>query len=351
MTQPLFINGRFLTQQITGVQSFARSICAEIATIMPYTLVIPERAELIDSEFNSRILRSGKFNGHLWEQLHLPVFMKKHSGSLLLNLCNTGPAFFKNQVVTIHDLAFLKNPSWFNSGFAQYYNWLIPKLAKNSCAIITVSESIKKELEKTFSLSEGKIYVAGNKISSTLLLAKPVAPVQQGIKPNRFFLLVGSADRRKNFLMAEKVFKEKFPDVLLVTAGGLQNSFRDTGEKVSSSNIIRLGYTDDGTLRWLYENAIGYINPSLYEGFGLTNLEAMAFGCPVICSDLPVFREICGAAAFYFDPLQPDSLIQTILYSTENQQEIANKTFNGKAIFTSFQHKNRSKILLEAFAL
>ncbi len=351
MASRIFINGRFLTQQTTGVQAFARSICLELSVVCEFTLLVPEKAELIDPFFPDRILRTGKLNGHLWEQMHLPLFLKKYPGAVLLNLCNTGPAFRHNQVCTIHDLAVLQNPTWFNPLFSKFYSWLLPRIAKNSRSILTVSNAIKKELLGEYEIPEQKIFITGNKINPELLTVNPVSPVDKSIQSGKYFLMVGTMDPRKNFDVVAQLFRQRFAGYQLVIAGGHGRSFNSTTSRETGKNIIRTGYTDLSTLAWLYQNAIAFINPSLYEGFGIPNLEAFACNCPVICSDLPVFREICGDAAWYFDPAQPGSLENSITSMMENSQLASEKTSSGKVIFTSFQNKNRSPILLQALTL
>lgn len=351
MTSRIFINGRFLTQQITGVQAFARSICQELSGVCEFKLLVPENASLIDPIFPDRIIFTGKLNGHLWEQIHLPTFLRKYPEARLLNLCNTGPAFRHNQVCTIHDLAVLRNPEWFNPLFSKFYSWLLPRIAKNSRAVLTVSASIKHELAEAFGIDEQKIYITGNKINPDLLSVKPVPPVDASIKTGDYFLMVGSQDPRKNFALAEQVFRDRFPHYKLVIAGGKSNTFNSTSSRETGDNIIHTGYTELATLAWLYRNAVGFINPSLYEGFGIPNLEALALGCPVICSGLEVFREVCGEAAWYFDPLLSASLENIIALMLQNKQMTAEKTSSGKVIFTSFQNKNRSPILLQALTL
>lgn len=351
MNSTLFINGRFLTQQTTGVQSFARSVCTELEKVCDYKLVVPAKAILPDAAFNNRIIRTGNLQGHLWEQMHLPVFMSRQRGSVLLNLCNTAPAILKNQVVTVHDLAFMKDNNWFNPVFSKYYSLLVPLIAKRSKAVVTVSEAVKKEIADSLNVPENKIHVAGNKVQNSLLNTLSQAPKLKEIVSKKFFLMVGSRDPRKNFSMAELLFAEKFPEYNLVIAGGKANTFKNNNITESHPNCISLGYTNESELRWLYEHALALINPSLYEGFGIPNLEAFAFECPVLCSDLPVFREICGDAAGYFHPQQPETLFSQINNLLTNPSLTAEKTKLGKVIFTSIQQKDRSQILLKAIAL
>ncbi len=341
----LFINGRFLTQRISGVQSFAREVCRELMAQKPITILVPANAQLIDDEFANCIKRVGLFGGHLWEQLSLPLFMAQQKNAMLLNLCNTGPLMVNQQIVTIHDLAFLKNPSWFHPVFSKVYSFLIPQLAERSQFIITVSETIKQEIEQKFEVDANKIIVVGNKVSAQLLNSKSIEAFDERIQPQNFFLMVGSDNPRKNFLFVEQIFSEEHVDSKLVIVGGSDKSFNNTTH-TENKNIIRLHYTDNSTLLWLYKNAKALINPSLYEGFGIPNIEAMAMGCPVICSDIKVFKEVCGNAAFYFSLDKIDELKNCIAQLNERSELTIEKIHTGKNIFEKYQHENRvAKIL------
>lgn len=348
MRPKIFINGRFLTQQITGVQSFARAVCSELNDHSDFSLLVPTKADLVDAAFSDKIRRIGRFQGHLWEQVSLPLFLRQQKNAVLLNLCNTAPLMLHDQIVTIHDLAFIKDPSWFNVSFAKYYSWLIPRIVRRSRSVLTVSETVKKELIEAFGLSSDKIIVVGNKVSSDLLEAQPALPAAYNIHARKYFLLVGSDDPRKNFSFIEKLFEDKLSNYQLVIVGGRQSSFNTTERTSNHLNIIRLGYTDLSTLSWLYRNSLGLINPSFYEGFGIPNLEAFAFGCPVFCSDVDVFREICGEAASYFDPRNPDSASKLLLSYLEDPAMIKNQVNTGLEVFKKFQESNRAISILKA---
>ncbi len=183
----LLINGRFLTQQVSGVQAFARSICREISATLNFKIVIPGKAVLLDDEFSDRIIRFGSLQGHLWEQMELPLFVKRNTGTILLNLCNTAPLNLKNQVITIHDLAFRKNPNWFNPFFSSFYNFLIPRISETSKAIITVSQTIKNELTGQYGISKDKIFVVGNKVGETFLETEGFNSEGFNLKKKHFF--------------------------------------------------------------------------------------------------------------------------------------------------------------------
>jgi len=344
----IIINGRFLTQQVSGVQAFARSICRELGEVIPLKLVISEDDRMIDEEFSDSIVRYGKLKGHLWEQFELSSFIKKHPQATFLNLCNTAPVNIRNQIVTIHDLAFLHHPEWFRWLFSNYYKFLIPKICRNSKAILTVSETIKSELIEFLGIAEQKISVITNKVSGPFLDAVSVAPAKFPFEKDEYFLMVGTNDPRKNFAMVKSLFNDGFQGKKLVIAGGNHKNFRAiTVDEHISSCIIRTGYVNDSELKWLYQNACGLINPSLYEGFGIPNIEAFSQGCGVICSELRVFKEVCRDAAFYFNPRSNESLKITLENYIENYGRDGQGISKGKVIFEELQTKNRSSIILK----
>ncbi len=344
----IFVNGRFLTQQLSGVQAFARGICAELLGALPETgILVPAKAPLKDPAFAGNIIRTGNFTGNLWEQLELPRFMNKHPDAILLNLCNSAPLLLKKQAVTIHDLAVFKQPGWFSRPFGLWYRFLIPRITAGSKHIFTVSETVKLELIKQFALSTLQITVITNKAGAELLSSDPIPPVVPQIDPGNFFLMVGTSDPRKNFDVAIRLFASGLMPHQLVIAGGDNRNF---AKSINSAyaGVIRTGFTGYGELRWLYENAIALINPSHYEGFGIPNIEAMALNCPVLCSNIPVFREICRDAAIYFNQNNPDSLREAITSLLENKGLRERYTSAGKSIFTGLQNQNRSQKIINA---
>jgi glycosyltransferase involved in cell wall biosynthesis len=266
---------------------------------------------------------------------------------VLINLCNSGPLSISNQLVTIHDLAFIKNPGWFHPVFSYWYNFMVPRLLLNSRVVMTVSETIRNEIVQSGMADKDKIIVIGNKVSDELLNAKEVPPSDNRITEREFFLMVGTDDPRKNFKFIEKFFANHLTSHKLVIAGGASKNFRKENHQ-QNENIIRTGYTTAGELKWLYRHATAFINPSLYEGFGIPNLEAMALNCPVICSDIPVFREICKNTVHYFDPNNLQMLGYSIRQVMENKMLTESKTLQGKVIFTDFQTKNRSSKIIKA---
>jgi len=216
-------------------------------------------------------------------------------------------------------------------------------MARNCKQVLTVSNSIKSELVETLSIPVDSITVLGNKVDNRLLQAnaKPPEGLPEGF--SEFYLMVGTNDPRKNFEFAASCISEQL-NKKVVMVGGNHRNFRQTVTK-ESNNLIRVGHISLENLKWLYMNASALVSPSLYEGFGIPNLEAMALECPIICSDIPVFREVCDKAALYFNPLVTAELkacIETVEVDLNGRKE---RQSLGKAIFTSYQTEDRAKLI------
>jgi len=177
------------------------------------------------------------------------------------------------------------------------------KALQKADLIATISESSKKDLIHFHLIPEEKIRVVHLGVSDAFF---PCEHKQHTEKP--YFLYVGSRASYKNYDLLERVFLNgdiKGYD-LLVVGGECALPSRSIG----GGNVIRWCQADDDGLRLLYQQAVAFIYPSLYEGFGIPPLEAMACGCPVVASDIPVLREVLGNAVEYFDPLSGSSLVK-----------------------------------------
>ena len=127
----IYINGRFLTQELTGVQRFAEEIsrsftkdCNDIVILCPPNIDQSRIAQLDNVEI------IGKNTGHIWEQYDLPIYLRAKGGSLLVNLSNTAPVFYKNKLVTHHDITYKRYPNSYSLKFKLFYNSIIPVILK-----------------------------------------------------------------------------------------------------------------------------------------------------------------------------------------------------------------------------
>jgi len=311
----IIINARFLSQEITGVQRFAIEITKRLKHLHPECDIhffAPRNIRQTEPATEIEANRIGFLNGHLWEQIELPLYLKK--GDLLINLCNTAPVLHKNKLVVVHDLAFQQKEKWHSLSFRILYNTLIPLLLRTSTKVITVSETIKKEILGKYKIEDNKIDVIFNAVSSEIIEHNKTG------ESDKYILFVGSMDPRKNLVSLIRAFQSvSDKSIVLKIAGGKSSTFKNievSGE--NSDRIHFLGRVDDNQLKELYQNAVAFIYPSLYEGFGIPILEAMNNNCPVLASDIPVFREIYGNSIGYFDPGDIQSISNAINNLTEH---------------------------------
>ena len=140
--------------------------------------------------------------------------------------------------------------------------------------------------------------------------ARWLRQVRNKIEKNGYFLTVASNSPHKNFSSVIRAAqKDRIKGLRFIAVGGTFTRIFQAARSVNMpDNIQILGYVNDCELKALYDNAVGLIFPSLYEGFGLPVLEAMQAGCPVLCANSAALMEAGGDAALYFDPLNPDEL-------------------------------------------
>ncbi len=316
----LLINGRFLSQRITGVQRFALEVTKALDELLSKDrhrgvfkdarLLIPKNVSAVPDLKNIAVDVVGKRTGHAWEQWDLPLAV---GGDLLVSLCQIGSLAAKRQLVVMHDASVYGVPFAFSRTFRLWYKILMPLLARRSHRVLTVSEFSKRELMRYCGVKEEKLRVIPEGKEHVLQVpADPSLIERHGLRGQRFVLAVSSVNPNKNFQAVVKaVDLLDGIDCKVVVAGGTDpRVFR--GGQALPDRVIHLGYVSDAQLRALYESATAFIYPSFYEGFGLPPLEAMALGCPVIVSRRASMPEVCGDAALYCDPERPDEIAASI---------------------------------------
>jgi glycosyltransferase involved in cell wall biosynthesis len=303
------VNARFRRQPITGVQRYAHEVTGRLG----------QRLRAIEPAFAVRGMA-----GHLWEQLILPGHVGE--GVLLWSPANTGPLLVRNQVVTIHDLSVLDHPEWFSPRFAAWYRFLLPRLARNVRHILTISTYSKSRILERLSVPSNRVSVVPLGVGPEFRPAKERAGVGQSgcpdLPPN-YLAVVGSLEPRKNLarvLDAWQQVRVRHRNARLVVVGSSSAIFRAPDIDKMAEGVQFVGQIAQDELPRIYGGAIGFIYASLYEGFGLPILEAMACGTPVICSNATSLPEVAGDAAVYVDPFDVESIANGILTVLEDGQ-------------------------------
>src|SRR5205814_1550913 len=188
-------------------------------------------------------------------------------------------------VVTIHDLIHLRNP---NPVARVYARQMIGRAVRKSRRVLTVSETVKREIVSTFGCTEDHVIVTPNGVGAPFCENAPAAE-------GRYFLYVGNDKPHKNVDVLIDGFA-MIDDASLVLTGAPFERFRER------ERVVITGFVDDAELASLYRGAIALVMPSREEGFGLPALEAMASGCAVITSNAPALIEITGDAALHVEP-------------------------------------------------
>jgi glycosyltransferase involved in cell wall biosynthesis len=272
-------------------------------------LVVPAKPPIL-SEYKLPIEVKviGKLGGHLWEQFELPRVLKSPANPLLLNLASTAPIFTHNQIVTHHDISYIRHSEAFSWSFIVLYRLLVPRFLKSGRAIVTVSEFSKKEISSFWKISPDKISIIPNAVGEMFMPGLP----KNNNEP--YFLAIGSHAQHKNLATLIDAFLRLQLETKcnLKIIGGEFKSFRRQKYSQNNSRIEFLGRVDDERMIDLLHGARALIFPSLYEGFGIPPLEAQACGTPVIASDIPATREVLGNSAVFFDPKNVDDLVRVI---------------------------------------
>jgi len=204
-------------------------------------------------------------------------------------------------VLTIHDLCFKENPNWFGLKTRLAFQFFFKRSLALADVIICVSKYTRKQLLNYYKVDSKKIKVIYEAADDCFCYSKNRKVLKRQLKlkyqlSEPYFLVVGNVEERKQPRLIINAFKKvlkEHPKAKLIFAG--PNKLK----LIASKNIKFLGYVADEDLNLLYNGATAFIYFSLCEGFGLPLVETMACQTPIICSDIPVFREIVGLAGLY----------------------------------------------------
>ena len=303
MRTPVVINGRAaIRREIGGVERVAR----ELSTLLPrldparYRVATPPRALAHRA-------------GHVWEQTVLPAL----PAEIVYCPAMLGPVRSKRNVVCIHDAASVRHPEWYSRTYAAYQRRMLPKLARRARLVITVSQFARAEVIEVLGADPDRVEVVRSGVSDAFRPDADAAAARAAFGLERpYVLTVGSLIARKNLEALSRAAETLRREGIDLVAAGSGRGYMRTG----ASAVRELGYVEEALLPGLYAGAAAFTLPSLYEGFGLPVLEAMASGAPVVASDRGALPEVCGDAALLVDPTNPEALSGAILAVIGNER-------------------------------
>ncbi len=331
------LDGFPLLTPLTGVGHYTFELARALARLAPsdqFELVAP-------SPFPSSIIEDIRLNGpanlravnteassirgRRWWTVGLPLYLRKASLDLFHGTNYEVPLWSKRRsVLTIHDLSIMLHADTHRADLARRARRRLPLMARSASTIITAAESVRREIAEHLHVKADRVRVTpfAPRSSFQRMPAEQANQTKQrlGIE-DEFILFVGTVEPRKNLLTLVRAFDRilrrtsRRPQLVVVGAEGwlMDDLFAFIKESSISDRLRLTGYLDDGDLRALYSSCTVFVYPSIYEGFGLPPLEAMACGAPVIASNIATFQETLGSAAEFVEPNDVEALAASIV--------------------------------------
>jgi glycosyltransferase involved in cell wall biosynthesis len=333
MVLQIAYNGRFLASpHPTGTHrsalAFLRALNArgDSATV---TLFGPPAGDSFDRledchQMIRRDVRSmARGYWHIWEQVRWPFIASR----LAINPLNTGPflPFTARQIIFAHDLNVLRSPANYTRAFRWWYKWASIRALKRALHIVCFSKFVRDDLVARLGLPSSRISVIPQ--GPGLPIKRPGVPI---LIKERYFLCVGGMQPHKNLKgCLEAWLKSQLAECgyILKIVGKPQSNYAPLGiadALLGQKGIEFTGYVSDASLIEMYKHAMGFIYPSLEEGFGLPVIEAFYLGAAVITSNCSCLPEVAGNAALLVDPLDISAMCAALL-RLANDHELRNQ--------------------------
>lgn len=329
-----------------------------------YVLVAPGEDRCLQQSDNVRIVEIKCPTYPLWEQVALPLFIRKIKPDIIHCTSNTAPLFCPAPLVlTLHDIIFLENRAHNNKSVYQNMGWyyrrfVVPRILSKCKQIITVSKFECNRIRETLHLPENQIIAIHNGFSSRFHPLEDIYEITQKYIPYKEYLFfLGNTDPKKNTprtLKAYSIYVKQSSNPLPLLVADLKEEvvhqiLKQEGIEEIKSLIYSPGYITHSDLPAIYNGAKIFLYTSLRESFGIPLLEAMACGTPVITSNTSAIPEVAGEGAILVDPTNEIAIATQILNLEQNSTYRDRQIAYGLDRSKQFSWQHSAEKLLETY--
>ena len=362
------LDGIPLAQTKTGIGHYTFELAQALAALAPsdqFEIVSPAPFTELDQPLPSNLrLVSLPVNGwkrRLWWSITLPRYSAQ-AGLSLFHGTNFELPYWARcpTVLTIHDLSLLLFPDTHEKRLVRRARLKLPRVARKADAIVTPSETVKAEVCEHLGIAAEKVFAipeAARRSFYRVSRSESAAVLERLGVESDFILFVGTIEPRKNVLNLVRAFEElvrgNSSRLQLVIAGKAGWLSQELDAYLESSaireRVLFTGHVSDDELRALYSSCRVFVYTSLYEGFGLPLLEAMACGAPVVTSNVPSIVETVGNAARLVSPYDAHDIAQGVKSLIENEAEREERSAAGTRHAENFSWQRAASATLEVY--
>ncbi|MGI6368081.1 MAG: glycosyltransferase family 4 protein [Anaerolineae bacterium] len=357
-------------RQQAGIGRYTRSLVRALAELDQSTAYVllsagrdPDPAPWPENFERRELPLTDRHLSILWQKLRIPLPVEVFTGGISLFHSPDfvlPPVLCGRTALTIHDLSFLRLPECSSPGLLAYLNDAVPRSIKRADLLLADSESTLNDLVALMGVDLGRIRVVYPAVDSTFRPAdhQEIARMRERhALQGPYILSLGTLQPRKNYVRLIQAYhrlrmEQHIPHSLVIGGGPgwLDQPIYDTIAELDLQEHVRLlGFVDEADLPALYSGAEVFAFPTLYEGFGIPVLEAMACGTPVVCSNTSSLPEAAGDAGLLFEPTDTDALADALLRGISDSALRARLISSGYAQATRYTWKESAQRLHAAY--
>lgn len=331
-----------------------------------YVLVGPGEDVCLSESEHVHIVRINTPSYPVWEQIALPLALRKIKPDLLHCTSNTAPLFAAVPLVlTLHDIIFLERQRGSNASMYQrmgrvYRRLVAPRILKKCRRIITVSDYARERIVSAFGFPSDRVVTVYNGFSPSFrrMKADEYGEIRRRyIAQDGFVFFLGNTDPKKNTVNTFKAYslylKESNVKRPLLVADYSPSRAKASAEEAGCEEILPYlvlpGYIPNTDLPSIYNSAFAFLYTSLRESFGIPLLEAMACGTPVVSSNTSAIPEVAGSGALLVDPTQPRQIADALLRLEQDGQLLEHTRAYGLGRVKNFSWENTARGVVDIY--